>query len=149
MSPSASSSHRLLGRDDSRGYRRGAALGASITEWHESTFNANHRWTNLLATRLNAAGKTVGVLNEGISGNNLLGPGGGPSALDRFDRDVLGRSGVRSVIFADDPISDLASGREPTAGQLIDGLKQLIVKAHAAGLTFYCATLTPFEGSSG
>lgn len=126
-----------------------AALGASITEGHESTFNADHRWTNLLATRLNASGRTVGVLNEGISGNNLLNAGGGPSALDRFDRDVLQRSGVRSVIFADDPINDLASGRISNVGQLTDGVRQLIVKAHAAGLVFYCATLTPFEGSSG
>ncbi|MET7747680.1 discoidin domain-containing protein [Micromonospora sp. NPDC005367] len=125
------------------------ALGASITEGHLSSFNANRRWTNLLATRLNASGRTVGVLNEGIAGNQLLGVGVGPSALDRFDRDVLSRSGVRSVIFSDNPINDLGSGREPTGAQLIDGLQQLIVKAHGAGVAFYCTTLTPFEGSSG
>ncbi|RKR91964.1 lysophospholipase L1-like esterase [Micromonospora pisi] len=122
------------------------ALGASITEGHLSSYGTNRRYPNLLAARLNASGRTVGVLNEGIAGNQLLGVGTGPSALDRFERDVLGRSGVRSVIFADNPINDLASGREPTGTQLIDGLKQLITKAHAADVAFYCATLTPFEG---
>ncbi|MFG1884542.1 GDSL-type esterase/lipase family protein [Micromonospora sp. NPDC049102] len=120
-------------------------LGASITEGHSSSYNTNHRYPNLLAARLNASGRTVGVLNEGIAGNQLLGVGTGPSALDRFDRDVLGRSGVRSVIFADNPINDLANGA-PTGTQLINGLRQLIAKAHGAGVAFYCATLTPFEG---
>jgi len=122
------------------------ALGASITEGHSTTFGANRRYPNLLASRLNASGRTVGVANEGIAGNQLLGVGVGPSALDRFDRDVLGRSGVRSVIFADNPINDLGSGREPTGSQLIAGLTQLITRAHAAGIKFHCATLTPFGG---
>jgi len=121
-------------------------LGASITEGHLSSYNGNRRYTNLLAARLAASGRTVGVLNEGIAGNQLLGVGVGPSALDRFDRDVLGRSGVRAVIFADNPINDLGSGREPTGAQLINGLRQLIAKAHTAGIALYCATLTPFGG---
>ncbi|MGW3859217.1 SGNH/GDSL hydrolase family protein [Micromonospora arida] len=124
------------------------AFGASITEGHNSSGNANQRYTNLLASRLNASGRTVGVANEGVAGNHLLGVGIGPSALDRFDRDVLSRSGVRWVIFADNPINDLASGREPTGEQLITGLRQLIVRAHAAGVRFFCATLTPFEGNT-
>ncbi|MFI7608294.1 GDSL-type esterase/lipase family protein [Micromonospora sp. NPDC049366] len=123
------------------------AFGASITEGHNSSGNANQRYTNLLATRLNASGRTVGVANEGVAGNQLLGVGIGQSALDRFDRDVLSRSGVRWVIFADNPINDLASGREPTGEQLIGGLRQLIDRAHAAGVSFFCATLTPFEGN--
>ena len=123
------------------------AFGASITEGHNSSGNANQRYTNLLTTRLNASGRTVGVANEGVAGNQLLGVGIGQSALDRFDRDVLSRSGVRWVIFADNPINDLASGREPTGGRLIGGLRQLIDRAHAAGVSFFCATLTPFEGN--
>lgn len=122
------------------------AFGASITDGYNTTFGANRRYPNLLADRLLSSGRTVGVGNEGIAGNNLLGSGSGPDALDRFDRDVLQRSGVRYVIFADDPINDLGSGREPTGAQLIAGLQQLISRAHAAGVTFICATLTPFQG---
>ena len=53
--------------------------------------------------------------------------GAGQSALNRFDRDVLGQPGVRWVIFSDDPINDLGSAnpaqrrpahRRPTAADL-------------------------------
>ena len=53
----------------------------------------------LLAKRLNAD-KTqhVAVVNQGISGNQVLRDGAGMSALARFDRDVLSRPGVKWVI---------------------------------------------------
>src|SRR5262249_16780259 len=38
------------------------ALGASITDGYASAQDANHRWPNLLASRLAAGGLTVGVL---------------------------------------------------------------------------------------
>jgi lysophospholipase L1-like esterase len=125
------------------------ALGASITDGYASTLNANDRWTNDLATRLNSAGDTIGVLNEGISGNRLLVDGAGQSALHRFDRDVLGQPGVRWVIFSDDPINDLGSSSpQPTSAQLISGLQQLINTAHLNGTKFICSTLTPYQGAS-
>jgi lysophospholipase L1-like esterase len=125
------------------------ALGASITDGYASTLNANDRWTNDLASRLNAAGDTVGVLNEGISGNRLLVDGAGQSALNRFDRDVLGQPGVRWVVFSDDPINDLGSSSpQPTSAQLIAGLQQLINAAHQNGIKFICSTLTPYQGAS-
>ena len=125
------------------------ALGASITDGYASTLNANDRWTNGLATRLNAAGDTIGVLNEGISGNRLLVDGAGQSALNRFDRDVLGQPGVRWVIFSDDPINDLGStSPQPTSAQLIAAIQQLISEAHQAGIEFICSTLTPYQGAS-
>jgi len=123
-------------------------LGASITDGYASTQGANTRWPNDLAARLADAGDTVGVLNEGISGNRLLQDGTGPSALSRFDRDVLGQPGVRWVIFSDDPINDLGStSPQPTADQLIAGLQQLIAAAHQAGIGFICSTLTPYQGA--
>jgi lysophospholipase L1-like esterase len=125
------------------------ALGASITDGVGTTTNGNDRWTNVLASRLNAAGDTIGVLNEGISGNRLLADGSGQSALNRFDRDVLGQPGVRWVIFSDDPINDLGSSSpQPTSAQLITGLKQLINLAHGNGIKFICSTLTPYQGAS-
>ena len=123
-------------------------LGASITDGVASSGDANRRWPNRLADRLAAAGRTVGVLNQGISGNRLLVDGAGQSALNRFGRDVLAQPGVRWVIVADDPINDLGSTSPmPTAAQLIAGLQQLIARAHQAGLKFLCSTLTPYEGA--
>jgi lysophospholipase L1-like esterase len=124
-------------------------LGASITDGIASAANDNHRWPNDLATRLLGAGHTVGVLNEGISGNQLLNDGAGQSALNRFDRDVLQQPGVRWVIFSDDPINDLGNNPPPSTDQLLTALKQLISQAHQGGIKFFCSTLTPFQGSGG
>lgn len=122
-------------------------LGASITDGVASGANNNRRWPNDLAKRLIDAKIPVGVLNQGISGNRLLADGTGDSALKRFERDVLGQPGVRWVIFSDDPINDLGGGNPPSGAQLIDGLRQLVAKAHGAGIEFWCSTLTPFEGA--
>lgn len=127
------------------------ALGASITDGAASALDTNRRWPNDLAARLAAAGRAVGVLNQGISGNRLLADGAGPSALARFDRDVLGQAGVRWVIFSDDPINDLGVGGAsgmPSGDALVAGLRQLVERAHAGGMRFLCSTLTPFEGAS-
>ncbi|MGI5241168.1 GDSL-type esterase/lipase family protein [Dactylosporangium sp. CA-139066] len=124
------------------------ALGASITDGVGSGGDANRRWPNDLAVRLSQAGRTIGVLNQGISGNRLLADGAGQSAANRFDRDVLSQSGVKWVVFADDPINDLGnSAGSITGDQLIAATRQLISRAHAAGVKFLCATLTPFQGA--
>jgi lysophospholipase L1-like esterase len=123
-------------------------LGASITDGYASTVDGNDRWPDVLASRLNSAGDTIGVLNEGISGNRLLVDGAGQSAINRFDRDVLGQPGVRWVIFSDDPINDLGStSPQPTSAQLISGIQQLIAAAHQNGIKFICSTLTPYQGA--
>jgi lysophospholipase L1-like esterase len=123
------------------------ALGASITDRINSSFNTNRRWTNFLATRLNQSGLTVGVLNKGISGNALLRDGAGQSAKNRFARDVLSQPNVKWVIFSDDPINDLSgSGQPPSFDSLVAGVQQIMQQAHAQGLKFYCSTLTPNGG---
>jgi lysophospholipase L1-like esterase len=123
------------------------ALGASITDRINSSFNTNRRWTNFLATRLNHSGLTVGVLNKGISGNALLRDGAGQSAENRFTRDVLSQPNVKWVIFSDDPINDLSgSGQPPSYDSLLAGVQQIMQQAHAQGLKFYCSTLTPNGG---
>jgi lysophospholipase L1-like esterase len=124
------------------------ALGASITDGVASATDSNRRWPNDLAVRLAGAGRTVGVLNQGISGNRLLVDGAGQSALNRFDRDVLAQPGARWVIFSDDPINDLGStSPPPSSDQLIAGAKQLVTRAHQQGLKFLCSTLTPYKGA--
>ena len=125
------------------------ALGASITDGVASSFNTNRRWTNDLAVRMNNAGVEVGISNKGISGNDELRDGAGQSALNRFARDVVSQPNVRWVIFSDDPINDLSNlpdSQEPSYASLIAGIQQMINQAHAAGIKFYCSTLTPNGG---
>lgn len=76
------------------------ALGDSITDGFGSTADANQRWTNLPAERLqsNPGTSRLAVLNAGISGNRMLHDLVGTSALARLDRDVLVQTGVQYVI---------------------------------------------------
>lgn len=125
------------------------AFGASITDGFASAQDANHRWPNFLAARLNAAGQTVGVLNQGINGNQLLVDGSGESGLHRFQRDALQQPGVQWVIVSDDPINDLGDQKPPpSAEELTQALSQLIASAHQAGVMVLCSTLTPFQGAA-
>jgi lysophospholipase L1-like esterase len=123
-------------------------FGASITDGYNSSQNANHRWPNFLAQRLSAAGIPVGVINEGVSGNQLLNDSNTLSGLHRFQHDAAGQSNVRWVIFSDDPINDVGNNPSITGAQLISGAQQLVSEAHSDGLKFLCSTLTPFQGAS-
>lgn len=128
-------------------------FGDSITDGANSTPDANHRWPDDLAARLRKAGDTnVAVINEGISGAKVLSDRMGVNALARFADDVLVQPHAGTVILMmgiNDigwPSSGLApDDREPTAQDLIQGYKQLIARAHMAGLRILGATLTPFE----
>ncbi len=85
------------------------AFGASITDGYNSSQNANHRWPNFLAQRLSGAGLDVGVVNEGVSGNQLLNDSNTLSALHRFQHDGVGQANGRWLIFSDDPINDVGN----------------------------------------
>ena len=130
-------------------------LGDSITDGYASTVDANHRWPNFLAARLQERKKTshLAVVDQGISGNRILHDLVGPNALARFDRDVLAQSGVRWVIVLES-INDIGipgafglSSQDVTAAQIIEGHRQLVERAHAKGLVIYGGTLTAFEGT--
>lgn len=129
--------------------------GDSITDGAHSTPNANRRWPDELAARLQADKKTahLSVLNEGISGNRVLHDGAGPSALARFDRDVIAQSGVKYLIILEgiNDIGRLAHPRDPgdkiTTQDLIFGLTQLVTRAHQHGIKVFGATLTPYVGA--
>ena len=123
-------------------------FGASITDGYDSSQNANHRWPNFLAQRLSAAAIDVGVVNEGVRGNQLLNDSNTLSGLHRFQHDAAGQSNVRWVIVSDDPINDVGNNPSITGAQLISGVQQLIAQAHSDGLKFLCSTLTPFHGAS-
>jgi lysophospholipase L1-like esterase len=127
-----------------------AILGDSITDGRGSTTNGNDRWPDALAKRLQAEATTtkVGVLNHGIGGNAVLSGGLGPTALTRFDRDIIGQSGVRwAVIY--EGVNDIGySSGSTISTNLINAYTQFVTKAHASGLLAYGATITPF-GANG
>jgi len=130
-----------------------ATLGDSITDGYQSTLNANHRWPDFLGRRLADARWPIrGVLNEGIDGNEILHDfnccGGNPNAQSRLDRDVLTQDGVRDVILLEG-INDIGHpGPEITAARIIQGMKNLIARAHHAGLRILGGTITPFENTT-
>ena len=123
------------------------AIGNSITDGTASTPNTNRRWPNVLADRLLRSSESAkGVVDAGISGNRVLSFGAGPSALARFDRDVLMVPGVTHVIVLEgiNDIGRSANPREPvSANDIIFGLRQLAQRAHERGLIIFGATLTP------
>ena len=125
-------------------------LGDSITDGTASTTDTNNRWPDHLARRFAQAGMRMAVLNAGIGGNRVLMEGNGPSALARFDRDVVAQTGVTHVIVLEG-INDIGQGRQnpsPSAADLIGAHRQMIERAHARGIRIYGATLTPFEGAN-
>jgi lysophospholipase L1-like esterase len=140
------------------------AFGDSITNGAEATVNANHRWPDLLANRL----RGKGVLNLGIAGNRLLHdpnppPGSdavnyaaffGQSALRRFDRDVLAQPGVEHVIVLlgvndlGHPGTSAPVTEKVTAEEIINAHRQLIARAHAAGVKIIGGTILPFKNDT-
>jgi lysophospholipase L1-like esterase len=133
------------------------AFGDSITDGAHSTPDTNSRWPDVLAARLAANKKTakLGVLNQGIGGNRVLQDGTGPSALARFDRDVLAQAGVKYLILLES-INDIGNAANPkpanrheiaTAQDLIDGITQMARRAHTHGIQVIGATLTPYVGA--
>jgi lysophospholipase L1-like esterase len=100
-------------------------VGDSLTDGFYSTVDANRRWPDLLAARLQAAKLTLnpfgltisrllpnlmgntsmlGVVNKGIGGNRLLQdmdefPLYGKNLLARFSRDVTSQAGVQYLVI--------------------------------------------------
>jgi lysophospholipase L1-like esterase len=133
-------------------------MGDSITDGVGSTRDANRRWSDALAERLQAdpALASIAVVNAGIAGNRLLNDGVepfiGPSSLSRFDRDALDKPGVRWVILLqgsnDISASDMLKTPKDrvTAPQIIAGMQTLIARAHARGIRIWGATMLPRGG---
>ena len=131
------------------------AFGDSITDGATSTPNMDRSWPSVLAQRLltEPATANIAVVNEGISGNRVLADGAGVSALARFDRDVLGLSGVKWLMIMEG-INDIGiTARQPgptavTADDLIGAIGQMIERAHTHGIKVIGCTLTPYVGAA-
>ncbi|MGR6330380.1 GDSL-type esterase/lipase family protein [Sphingomonas sp. XXL09] len=134
------------------------AIGDSITDGRGIVDDSNARWTDALARRLAAVDAPVrwSVVNAGIGGNRILRDGIGPSLIGRFDRDVLGRSGVRAAIVLEgvndlgvatrDAPADPATHRELVAA-ITTAYRQIANRAHARGIAVFGGTITPYGGN--
>lgn len=135
-------------------------FGDSITDGVGSTPGANRRWPDVLAERLQSAGMEYAVANAGISGNRVLSPGMGESALARFDEDVLSLPNVTHlIIFVG--VNDIGQRFGPSGGpaglvidqpqidvaQMINGYQQLITRAHARGIKVIGSPIGPYKGA--
>ena len=137
--------------------------GDSITDGVGATAGANRRWPDILANRLQETGREWAVANAGISGNRVLSPGMGESALARFDEDVLSLPGVKyMIVFVG--VNDIGNRFGPprpgggpfpgmdqppiTVAQMIAGYKQLVARAHAKGIKVIGSPIGPYKGAA-
>jgi len=130
-----------------------AIIGNSITDGKCSTDNAQNRWPDVMSEMLQLKHKVTnqGVLNLGIGNNRVTVPGGfGALAKERFDRDILGQSGVKKVIIFEG-INDIGAAKsgssETVARQIIESIQGMARKAKARKMKVYLATITPFKGA--
>jgi len=141
--------------------------GDSITDGVGSTPGEDRRWPDVLAERLEDAGLEYAVANAGISGNRVLSPGMGESALARLDEDVLSLPNVtHMIVFVG--VNDIGNrfggafdnpGGGPLGGlqmdqpdidaeQMIAGYRQIIERAHTNGIEVIGSPIGPYKGAS-
>ncbi len=129
------------------------AFGDSISDGSGSTINGFDRWPDVLSRRLHEKyGNSVSLINQGIGGNQVLGPGedipleerlGGVSALSRLERDVISMSGVSTVIWMEG-INDFGHAKANSV-DVIKGICQGIIRLREGipGVRIILCTLTP------
>ena len=131
------------------------AFGDSITDGTASTINGDDRWPDVLARRVD---NHWVVLNAGIGGNQVIGPAeyspqkpfaGGPSALQRLERDVLSLSGVKAVIWLEGT-NDFSKNGNAEADAVIAGMRDGVarIRAKIPGVRVIGATVTSALGST-
>lgn len=150
------------------------AIGDSITDGSGTTIDGNDRWVDFLNRRLRTAGSENVVVNEGIGGNRvttlrwgsviygaLATPavmwdfsgspntpdarcdGCGEPAIARLERDALSLPNVSAIILYEG-VNDIGSGG--SYGEIIAGMQDIALRAHARGVKVYGATITPYYG---
>jgi lysophospholipase L1-like esterase len=136
------------------------ALGDSITDGTGSTLNGDDRWLDVLSRRLHARyGDKFAVVNAGIGGNLIAGPPeysaqkpypGGPAAIQRLERDVIGLSGVSTVIWFEG-INDFSKNGNASVGSIKAALREGVaaLRRRIPGVRVIGGTLTTTLGNSG
>jgi len=120
------------------------AIGDSITDGTGTPADTDTRWPNRLAASAAPAG--LAVVDEGIVADRVIADiSGVPSVTSRWQRDVLGQPGARTVVDAAG-INDVRNGA--SAAQLEAAQAALVSSAHANGLKIILTTLTPCAGDS-
>lgn len=133
------------------------AFGDSITDGTASTINGDDRWPDVFSRRMHAAyGNGVSVVNAGIGGNRIITPAtytpaqpfaGGPSALQRLDRDLLSISGLSGVVFLEG-INDISA--ESPVDAIIAGMREVVARIRAKGaIKIVGATITSAYKNTG
>ena len=134
-------------------------LGDSITDGTASTLNGDDRWPDVLSRRLHARfGNKIAIVNAGIGGNQVIGPAryspaepfaGGPSALDRLERDVLSLSGVTSVIWLEGT-NDFSKNGNASAEAVMEGMRRGVarMRERIPGIQVLGATVVSALGST-
>jgi len=127
--------------------------GSSSVDGSITTPGNNDRFLNWMSRRLHDAyGQHVSVVNEGIGGDTAAIPGPGQTRPllqvlpERFDRDVLGVSGVTDVLFY---AGTNDFGDKIPSSQSIDSLKSMVAKLRALRIGTIGSTLITNVGQSG
>ena len=120
-----------------------AVFGDSITAGTFSSLNTSDRWMNFLSRRLHEVyGDRVSVVNEAIGGNTVNGASSassGQNAVTRLDRDILGISGLSTVIWLEG-INDVGGGQRPVS-TVLEGYQNVVGRLHAQGIRVVGATI--------
>ena len=128
------------------------AFGDSISDGSGATINGFDRWPDVVARRLYTKfGNTVSLVNQGIGGNQVIGPPddtppadrlGGISALSRLERDIVSMTGVSTIIWLEG-INDFGF-TDVSAEEVIKGIQQGVASLRKAipGVRIIGATLT-------
>ena len=108
------------------------------------------RWGDYFAKRLQANEwtKNVGVINEGIGSNSILGSYPTDSGRDRFARDLLEHDGVEYCIILFG-VNDLDKLKDTSKyNQLLPEYQKMVKVCHDNGIKVYGAPILPFGTSS-
>jgi len=131
------------------------AFGDSITDGTCATLDANNRWEDWVALRMQldaegrgASGAHKAIVNEGIGGNTITRevqpPPDSMPGRERLDRDVLSHVGVtHAVLFMG--TNDIR--RNASAAQVIAGTEDIIRRVKARGLRIVGVTIIPRHNS--
>src|SRR5258708_17493655 len=135
------------------------AFGDSITDGTASTMNGDDRWPDVLSRRLHAVhGNRIAVVNAGIGGNQTPRPAGyspqkpfpgGPSAMQRIQRDVLELSGGTAMIWLEG-INDFSRNGNASVETAQNGMKEVVgrIRARQSQMRVIGATVVSALASS-